>query len=185
MASPYRIDARDDLTSVAFKVCSALAEAGIQAILTGGSAAAVYAPEAYQSRDLDFVASWVTKQSAFAETLRLLGFFENGRIFSHPQTALTLDFPDQELRIGSDFVTRSTTLKRGKLVLNLLTATDSVCDRLASFYWFDDRSALKAALAVALNQDIDMDHIADWSRRHEELPKFREFQQRLALLMEG
>lgn len=34
---------------------TALTEAGVTAVLTGGSAATFYAPHAYQSGDLDFV----------------------------------------------------------------------------------------------------------------------------------
>ncbi len=43
------------LISVAFEVCTALEAAGTTAVLTGGSAATFYAPEAYQSVDIDFV----------------------------------------------------------------------------------------------------------------------------------
>lgn len=50
------ISANTPLFEVAMAVCSALDRAGITAVLTGGSAATYYAPEAYQSSDIDFVA---------------------------------------------------------------------------------------------------------------------------------
>ena len=41
------IGLNSSLTDVAFAVCTALHEAGYTVILTGGSAATFYAPEAY------------------------------------------------------------------------------------------------------------------------------------------
>ena len=49
------LTATSTLTDVAFVVCTALAERGFIAVLTGGSAATFHAPDAYVSRDLDFV----------------------------------------------------------------------------------------------------------------------------------
>jgi hypothetical protein len=49
------LDAESTLTDVAFIVCTALERAGEPAVLCGGSAATFYAPEKYESRDLDFV----------------------------------------------------------------------------------------------------------------------------------
>ena len=49
------ITRESSLREVAFAVCTALHERGIEVVLTGGSAATVYAPHAYQSRDIDFV----------------------------------------------------------------------------------------------------------------------------------
>lgn len=42
------ISASSTLTDVAFAVCTALAEKGFVAVLTGGSAATYYAPEAHR-----------------------------------------------------------------------------------------------------------------------------------------
>ncbi|MCB8931857.1 MAG: hypothetical protein M9921_02635 [Fimbriimonadaceae bacterium] len=52
------IDAAMTLREVAFAVCSALEGNGITAVLTGGSAATLCAPEEYQSRDIDWVTEW-------------------------------------------------------------------------------------------------------------------------------
>lgn len=49
------ITATSSLVDVAFAVGTALERAGITAVLTGGSAATFYAPDAYQSSDLDFL----------------------------------------------------------------------------------------------------------------------------------
>lgn len=49
------IDESTSLIDVARAVCTALSEAGMTAVMTGGSAATYYAPDAYQSVDIDFV----------------------------------------------------------------------------------------------------------------------------------
>ena len=48
------------LRDVAFEVGTALDAAGVHAVLCGGSAATFYAPNVYQSEDLDFVLAFAT-----------------------------------------------------------------------------------------------------------------------------
>lgn len=169
---------------MAFKVCTALDLDGIKAVLTGGSAATVYAPEAYQSRDADFIASWVTKEREFQETMRMLGFTKTGRIYSHPACLFTLDFPDDEIRIGETFVREHDTLTDGDLHLHLLKPAHCVCDRLASFFWYQDRSALKAAVAVAVNTGVALHEVEAWAQEHREEAKFKEFRERVFVALE-
>jgi hypothetical protein len=57
------IEGGSSLVDVAFAVCTALDRDGITAVLTGGSAATFYAPEAYQSEDADFVLSFDARPS--------------------------------------------------------------------------------------------------------------------------
>lgn len=166
---------------MAMKVCTSLDEAGIRAVLTGGSAATIYAPEAYQSRDADFIASWSTKTREFNETLHLLGFRRRGRIFEHPDCLYTLDFPDSDIMIGNTFIREFVTLREGGLHLHILKPIHSVCDRLASFYWFNDRSALRAAIAVTLNCHVAVHEVETWSTEHGELEKFNEYRERVLL----
>ncbi len=40
---------------IAFEVCSAFERAGVLAVLSGGGAATIQAPKAYQTQDFDFV----------------------------------------------------------------------------------------------------------------------------------
>lgn len=169
---------------MAFKVCTALGDDGIRAVLTGGSAATLYAPEAYQSRDADFIASWATRQREFEEVMKMLGFLKTGRIWKHPDCFFTLDFPDGEIRIGETFIRDYDTWEEGELYLHILKPAHSVCDRLASFYWYQDRSALKAAVAVAVAQKVNLWEIEAWSAEHGEQARFEEFKERVYLLSE-
>lgn len=179
--SEIRIEPIDDLRAIAFKVCTALHRAGTTAVLTGGSAATVYAPEVHQSRDVDFITYVVRDAADLRQAIVDLGYLPTGRIFAHPAVAITLDFPDQDIRIGSDVVDRYATLVDGDYVLHILTPTDCVRDRLASFFWFHDRSALRAACGVtrAKATQVDLATISDWATQEGVTEEFQEFLEKL------
>lgn len=72
------ITATSTLTDVAFAVCTAMDGAGFTVVLTGGSAATYYAPEAYQSRDVDFVIT--LRGKAGEKALESIGYKRKGDI---------------------------------------------------------------------------------------------------------
>lgn len=125
------ISATSTLTEVAFEVCTALDKKGFTAVLTGGSAATYYAPEAYQSRDLDFVLTFrgVDGEQALMD----LGYHRKGDFYVHNVSPLPLEFPPGPLAVGEDHIAKWSTVKRRKQVLHVLTPFDSVRDRLASY----------------------------------------------------
>lgn len=176
-----QIKSEDDLRTIAFKVCTVLEQFGVTAVLTGGSAATVYAPDVYQSRDADFIAYVVRRATDFRAAIAALGFTEQGGTYFHPAVPTTLDFPGEDIRIGSELVERYATMKEAGFVLHILTPTDCVRDRLASFFWYRDRSALAAARGVAQARpsDVDLAEIKDWAARHGEAGNFQEFIQSL------
>jgi hypothetical protein len=141
------IDERSSLIDVAFAVCTSLDNIGTRAILTGGSAATFYAPTALQPRDCDFITT-LGGGDASRHALADLGFIERGGIYSHPRSLFTLEFPPGPLSIGA-----------------VLSRTDCVRDRLAGFYFWDDRSSLASALAVAATGPVDWDIVDAWSAR--------------------
>jgi hypothetical protein len=119
---------------VAFIVCTALAGQDIAAVLTGGSAATVYAPHAYQSRDMDFILHWQGKTTGGAAVLNSLGYTERGQTWHHSDSPFTLEFPKGPLAVGDDLIKSWDTLHSGELLLHILTPTDCVRDRLMWFY---------------------------------------------------
>lgn len=151
------------LTDVCFEVCTALDRAGFNAVLTGGSAASVYAPSVYQSRDADFVIT--LRGTRGGDALSQLGYERRDDIYHHRVNPFTLDFPRGPLAIGEDLVTDWDTLRRGGQVLYILSRTDCVRDRLLWFYVYTDRSALAAAIGVAESGSIDREAIREWSSR--------------------
>lgn len=160
------------LTDVAFAVCTALSRVGVTGVLTGGSAATFYAPEAYQSLDLDFVIT-LRGDDGGANALRDLGFMQHGQFYRHPRTRFTLDFPRGPLAVGDDLITRWSTVRRGAEVLQVLSATDACRDRLASFLFWNDFSGLEQALAVlrAQRRKVNVALIREWCARERQAEK--------------
>jgi hypothetical protein len=157
------IDAKSSLTDVCFEVCTALDLVGVTAVLTGGSAATVYAPAAYQSRDADFIITF--RGAGGAEVLTRLGYSEHGGTYEHAENQYTLEFLRGPLAIGDDLVIAWDTMRREDQILHILTRTDCVRDRLMWFYTDNDRSALSAAIGVAQSGAIDRRAIREWSAR--------------------
>jgi hypothetical protein len=168
------------LEDVCFAVCSALQRAGTVAVLTGGSAATYYAPQAYQSQDADFVIRFSSNPARAGDAMRELGYRETGGTYYHEKNVFTVEFPPGPLAIGSDLVRAYDTVKRGSEVLHVITRTDCVRDRLAHFYFFSDRSALAAAVAVARSGVVDLAAIRRWSLGEREASHFEEFSQALS-----
>ena len=173
------IEATTSLRELAFIVCTTLDRAGETAVLTGGSAATIYAPDAYQSKDLDFVFTfWSALSKRSAEPLIELGFSTKGSTYQHHLTPYTIDFPRGPLAVGEEQITHWDTLREGELILHILSPTDCVRDRLAWFLFGDDYSALEQALAVAGAQPIDLEVVQRWCAREGELSKFEIFRSR-------
>lgn len=94
------IEPNTSLREVAFAVGTVLERAGIEAVLCGGSAATFYAPEAYQSEDLDFVLELGTDGSSVRAALASLGYRFNNGLFVHADSHFTVEFPPGPLAIG-------------------------------------------------------------------------------------
>lgn len=173
------ITATSSLTDIAFAVGTALDRAGITAVLTGGSAATFYAPDAYQSRDLDFV---ITLHGTGGEAaLRAIGYQRDLDYYIHPASPFPLEFPRGPLMVGDDHLTRWNTVRReDDQILHVLTPTDSCRDRLAAFLFWNDFSGLEQALGVCrVRTDVDLAIVRDWCVRSGETPKWDLFKGRL------
>jgi hypothetical protein len=64
--------------------------------------------------------------------------------------------------------------------LRLLSPTNSVKDRLAAFFHWNDRQSLEPALMVAQAQPVDLKDIRRLSKSEENEAKFDIFEQRLS-----
>jgi len=82
--------------------------------------------------------------------------------------------------IGDDRVGAWDTIARDDQKLHILSRTDSTRDRLAAFFHWNDRSSLRAALAVARSGEIDLALIRAWSIREKSDARFDELAQELA-----
>jgi len=149
------------IVEVAFEVGTALAEDGVTAVLSGGGAAATYAPEAHQTQDLDFI---LQSARAKVDPVIGLGFRSRGRsgMYEHPDIPFTLEFPAGPLAVGDEVIREWITLQDAGRQLNILSPTDCVRGRLAAAIHWRDEKSIDQALAVAKLHPVDLAKIELW-----------------------
>lgn len=151
------------LEEIAFIVCTEFNAIGKTIVLTGGSAATIYAPEAYQSHDLDFMIQFANTGSSGIDVLTNLGYaIGPSATYFHNESPITLDFIAGEIMVGETYIGSWNTLRRGAHVLQILHPEDSVCDRLASYLYWHDISALSAAAGIIRRNNVDLTKIKTW-----------------------
>ena len=156
-------------------VCQALANAGIEVVLTGGACAAIWSRGRYESKDIDFVERGMASRRDVRKVMSSLGFRERGREFEHDETPFTVEFPSGPLAVGDEPVReiQERILKTGRL--RLLSPTDCVKDRLAAFYHWKDSQSLEQAAAVVAESPVDLAEVERWSVAEGALTEFTTF----------
>lgn len=159
-------------------VCTTLEDHGVRVVLSGGGAASIYAPNPYESMDLDFIQIGLSRRVDSA--MRELGFQkERGRHWTHPDTEFWIEFPPGPVQVGDEVIHHFAERQTSHGTLRILTPTDCVMDRLAWYYHANDAQGLEQAVAVAAANDVDMDRIQEWSNRERAGEKFERFRERL------
>ncbi len=133
-----------------------LKKKGIDTILVGGAVVSIYSNGAYRSGDLDFVKAsmFVTK---LEESMSELGFKKHGRHFVNPECKhLFVEFP-------------------GGTIIKILSPTDCVKDRLATYIYFKAPEGLDQAVLVAKNQEVNFSSIKKWCKNENVPHIFEEF----------
>jgi hypothetical protein len=167
-----------DREELAALVCATLERHGVQVVLSGGAAAAIYAPNPYESMDLDFIPTGLSRRVDAA--MRELGFGkERGRHWTHPDTAFWVEFPPGPVQVGDEVVHEFAERRTSLGTLRILTPTDCVMDRLAWYYHANDEQGLEQAVAVAAANEVDLDRIDAWSKRERASEKLERFRARL------
>lgn len=161
MATIRRTDAVEKIAAL---VSAALAEHGIEAVLSGGSVVSIYSANEFQSYDLDFIT--LATQREIAAAMATLGFARgSGRHYTHPETPFMVEFPRGPVMVGDEVVEKSARRRTPHGVIRLLSPTDAVKDRLAAFFHWSDRQSLEQALAIATRQRVKLAEIAKWAKR--------------------
>ena len=93
-----------------------------------------------------------------------------------------VEFPPGPLAIGDQLIKQSGIKKTSTGTIKLLTPTQCIMDRLASFYFWNDLQGLDQALMVALRQKIDLNEIEQWSEQEKENKKFEIFKEKFLKL---
>jgi hypothetical protein len=147
---------------------------GIDVVLTGGACVTIYSFNQYRSLDLDFVVNTMEdKRKQIKAAMAEIGFsLKPESFFGRADCPYIIEFIPPPLSIGSEQILK-TRLVAG--VLKMLTPTDCVKDRLAAFFFWNDRQALKQALMVAKRQKINLKEIKRWAQAENQMAKFQEF----------
>lgn len=157
-----------------------LKKKGIDTILVGGAVVSIYSNGAYHSGDLDFVKSsiFVTK---LEESMKEIGFKKHGRHYINPECKhLFVEFPGgPPLGIGEDNSIVPDEVLINGTIIKILSPTDCVKDRLASYIHFKAQEGLDQAVLVASNQDVNLTSIKKWCKNEGAAWAFEEFLKRL------
>ena len=158
---------------------SQLREKGIEVILSGGAAVAIYSNNLYVSKDLDLINIYGVNRRKIRDVMIATSFYEEGRYFRHPDSQFFVEFPPGPLAIGQESVKQTVEKKFSTGTLKVISPTDCVKDRLAAYYhWGDQQSLLQAAL-VAQRNTINVDEIRRWSLTEGKLEEFERIKGRL------
>ena len=160
---------------------SVLRERGIDVVLSGGACVSIYSENRYVSMDLDLVNHHFAKRIEIREAMQAIGFHEEGRHFTHPETDLFVEFPAGPLAVGEEPVMKIDEIELDTGTLRLISATDCVKDRLAAYYHWNDVQCLEQAVLVTQTKEIDLDEIERWSEVEGKLDEFRRIRHRLAI----
>lgn len=170
-----KLSRRSGLADVARAVAQALGSARIHAVLTGGACASLYSRGYYQSSDLDFIIQSGASSVELDTAMASIGFRRVGNQYEHPAARFFVEFPAGPLGIGSDLRIQPVAYKIKGTTVSALSPTDSCRDRLAAFYHWNDRQALRVAVTIARRHPVNINAIRRWSRREVCSEKLSEF----------
>lgn len=137
---------------------------GIPVVLVGGAVVAIYSEGAYRSGDLDFVPLGLFDVPVEA-CMAAIGFHRHGRHFEHPECPhLFVEFVAPPVGIGADVHIVPREEHVAGRTLKILSQTDCVRDRLASYIHFRARECLDQAALVARAHPVDWKVIERWCR---------------------
>lgn len=155
-----------------------LKEHGIDSVLVGGACVSIYSENLYQSFDLDYVT--YSDMKKVAQALGELNFKKKARYFTNPNCDLYIEFVSPPVAIGDEPVRHYEHHKTSHGTIKMLTPTDSVKDRLASYYHWNDRQSLDQAFSICekIPQKINIREIERWSKKENQTDKFRLFKER-------
>lgn len=155
-------------------VVKQLTEDKILAVLVGGACVSIYTNERHESKDLDFISP--NSVTAIAESLAKIGFSRKNRYFVHKDSEFYVEFPTGPVAIGQQQPVKAEgKLKVGNTIIRMLSPTQSVMDRLSSFFYFGDRSSLLQAIWICEKQPVNLSKVKVWAVKENMPAKFEQF----------
>lgn len=166
------------LRDFAALVSEKLRRGGIETILVGGACVSLYTKNRYQSYDIDLVTHAPIK--SVTPLLEELGFRREGkRHFTRKDCPFFIDFVSPPASLGSEPVVDRNIVKTKSGTIVMLTATDSVKDRLAAYYHWKDPQCLEQAVLIARVQSVNLKEVKRWSRKEGSEERHQDFVARL------
>lgn len=162
------------LRDLAGYVSEELRKKGIDTILVGGACVTIYSKNRYMSYDLDYVTYEDTKN--VKKAIQTLGFIEKNRYFQHADCPWLIEFVSPPVAIGSEAIHKFNKIETSLGTIKILRPVDSVKDRLANFYHWNDKQGLDQAISISLEQKIDFKELERWSIHENHEVKFRIFE---------
>lgn len=151
---------------------------GIDALIVGGACVSIYTKNKYLSSDIDFISHAALKD--ISNALAELGFKrESSRHFERKGCPFFIEFVPPPAAIGEEPVKEKAELRTRYGRIILLTPTDSVKDRLAAYYHWNDPQAFEQAVMVAKAQKVSIREIERWSLKEGHKEKYKIFVERL------
>lgn len=104
-----------------------------------------------------------------------LDFIKKGKYFSHSNCDYFIEFVSPPVSIGDEPIHKFEYHKTPLGTIKMLTPTDSIKDRLAGFYHWNDKQSLDQALMIynEMPNKIDLDEIKRWSDKEGYLHQFQ------------
>lgn len=149
---------------------------GIDAVLVGGAVVSIYSEGAYRSGDLDFILTDFFVLN-LPDVMAEIGFKkQKSRHYIHPECRhLFIEFPSGPLEIGDDSEIVPAEIEIEGHRIKILTPTDCVKDRLATYIHFKNRVGLEQAVLVARKHPVNLSKIQQWCSKEKSQDVFEEF----------
>ncbi|EKD26531.1 MAG: hypothetical protein ACD_79C01135G0002 [uncultured bacterium] len=162
-----------DITSLAAYICNHLDSKGIKVVLSGGAVVSIYSMNKYQSYDLDFIENISSSRKEIIKAMNEIGFSEQNKYFTHPDTEYFIEFPSGPLAIGREPISEINTIVTPVGNLKIISPTDCVKDRLAGYFYWNDQQSLKQAIMVYKDSNVNLQEVEKWADREEKLTEYK------------
>ncbi len=116
------------------------------------------------SNDVDLVVESASSRKMIDEAMNEMGFSEVGKSYTLPGTDYFVEFPPGPVTVGTEPVKVIKEIPLSTGILRIISATDSVKDRLAAYYHWGDEQCLYQARLIKHNINVDLIEIERWSR---------------------
>lgn len=155
-------------------VASHLKSKGIDSVLVGGAVVSIYTSGAYESGDLDFILTDYFVKN-LPTVMKEIGFVRKGRHYVHPECShLYVEFPSGPVEIGDDSTIIPNEVEVDGKKIKILSPTDCVKDRLATYIYFKDRVGLEQAALVAKSHPVKFEEVKRWCEKENAPQVFEE-----------